>query len=370
MNSDITDRTGELHGTVGKKTRQRSVKRVALIGLGVVLLLAIARYADHWWTVGRFVMTTDDAYVGGNVTPLAAHVSGFVAAIPVGDNDYVRRGQVVLRLDANDLAAAEARADALVQQRRAAVASLQARYVAQRAVIAEAQAVLAAKRATAAFAATTAARYRRLAGGEAASRQDIRRSVAATATATAAVRAAAAELVAARQQRAVLATDITAARATVVAAAADLRMATIARSYATITAPIDGYIADRYARRGAFVTAGTTLLSIVPAHGLWVDANFKEDDLARIKPGDPATIVADELPGRVFHGHVVSLAPATGAIFSVIPPQNATGNFTKIVQRVPVRIALEGDARRLGSLRPGLSTTVSVDTKSGPVTNR
>lgn len=370
MSSDITDGTGELHGTVGRKNRQRLAKRVALIGLGLLLLLAIARYADYWWTVGRFVMTTDDAYVGGNVTPLAAHVSGFVAAIPVGDNDYVHQGQVVLRLDANELAAADARADALVQQRRAAVAALQARYAAQRAVIAEAKAVLAAKRATAAFAATSAARYRRLARGDAASRQDIRRSVAAAATADAAVRAAAAELVAARQQRAVLATDITAARASVGAATADLRMANIARGYATITAPIDGYIADRYAQRGAFVTAGTTLLSIVPARGLWVDANFKEDDLARIKPGDPATIVADELPDRVFHGHVVSLSPATGAIFSVIPPQNATGNFTKIVQRVPVRIALEGDASRLGRLRPGLSTTVSVNTKSGPVTNQ
>ncbi len=164
-----------------------------------------------------------------------------------------------------------------------------------------------------------------------------------------------------------LATEITAAKAVVTAAEADLRMARIARGYATITAPIDGYVADRYAQRGAFVAAGTTLLSIVPAHRLWVDANFKEDDLARIRPGDPARIVADELPGRVFHGRVVSLAPATGAIFSVIPPQNATGNFTKIVQRVPVRIALDGAARTLGLLRPGLSATVSVDTKTGPV---
>ena len=109
-------------------------------------------------------------------------------------------------------------------------------------------------------------------------------------------------------------------------------------------------------------------MSVIPAHGLWVDANFKEDQLAHMRPGQPATVVADVLPGKIFHGHVQSLAPATGAIFSVIPPENATGNFTKIVQRVPVRIALDDADATLGALRPGLSTTVSVDTR--PATPR
>ncbi len=357
MSSDLAERTGATSGAVGLQSKRGMVgRRVIVIGVCVMLLLIGAYYAYQWWRVGRFVMTTDDAYVGGNVTPLAAHVSGFVAAIPVADNHYVHRGQVVVQLNSNDL--------------RAAVAALQARYQAQHAVIAEAASVLRAKQALAQFATDTATRYRHLAGGGAASKEDIQHSADAAETANATVSAAHARLVAARGQLAVLATEITAAEATVTAAEADLRLMRIDQAYATITAPIDGYVADRYAQRGAFVAAGTTLLSIVPAHGLWVDANFKEDDLARIKPGDPARIVADELPGRVFYGHVVSLAPATGAIFSVIPPQNATGNFTKIVQRVPVRIALDGSAQTLGLLRPGLSTTVRVDTKSSPAHRR
>ena len=150
-----------------------------------------------------------------------------------------------------------------------------------------------------------------------------------------------AALAAAKQQLSVLDADITGATAAVAQARADLETARLNLSYAEIRAPIDGYIGNRAAQVGAYVAQGAYLLTISPAHGLWVDANFKEDQLARMKPGQPATIVADTLPGHVFHGRLLSLAPATGAVFSVIPPENATGNFTKIVQRVPVRIALD-----------------------------
>ena len=128
-------------------------------------------------------------------------------------------------------------------------------------------------------------------------------------------------------------------------AQADLQTARLNLGYTEIRAPIDGYVGNRAAQVGAYVAAGTYLLSVVPSHGLWVDANFKEDQLARMTPGEPATVVADVLPGHAFHGHVASLAPGTGAVFSVIPPENATGNFTKIVQRVPVRILLDGERR-------------------------
>ncbi len=162
----------------------------------------------------------------------------------------------------------------------------------------------------------------------------------------------------------VIAADTGAAEAAVAQAQADLQTARLNLGYTEIRAPIDGYVGNRAAQVGAYVTPGTYLLSISPAHGLWVDANFKEDQLAGMRPGQQATVVADVLPGHVLHGHVLSLAPATGAIFSVIPPENATGNFTKIVQRVPVRIALDGADATLGTLRPGLSTTVSVDTRA------
>jgi membrane fusion protein (multidrug efflux system) len=178
------------------------------------------------------------------------------------------------------------------------------------------------------------------------------------------VASAQAALAAANQQLSVLAANIDEAAAAVAQAQADLQTARLNLGYAEIRSPISGYVGNRAARVGAYVSQGTYLLTIVPAHGLWVDANFKEDQLARMQPGQPATIVAATLPGHVFHGHVLSLAPATGAVFSVIPPENATGNFTKIVQRVPVRIALDDEDASLGRIRPGLSTVATVDTRS------
>jgi membrane fusion protein, multidrug efflux system len=142
---------------------------------------------------------------------------------------------------------------------------------------------------------------------------------------------------------------------------ADRDLARLNLGYTEIRSPIDGVVGNRSARVGAYATVGAQLLAIVPAHGLWVDANFKESQLARMRKGQPAEIIADAVPGLTFHGHVTSLAPATGAQFSVIPPENATGNFTKIVQRVPVRIVLEDHAAELGKLRPGLSVVVRVD---------
>ena len=197
------------------------------------------------------------------------------------------------------------------------------------------------------------------------SRQNAERTQAAGAAARANSEAAADAVAAARQQLSVLNAAIAEARAGVAQAEADLETARLNLGYTEIRSPIDGYIGNRAAQVGAYVASGAYLLSVIPARGLWVDANFKEDQLRPMRPGQPATVFADVLPGKVFHGHVQSLAPGTGAIFSVIPPENATGNFTKIVQRVPVRIALDDGDATLGELRPGLSTTVSVDTRAG-----
>jgi membrane fusion protein (multidrug efflux system) len=154
--------------------------------------------------------------------------------------------------------------------------------------------------------------------------------------------------------------------AALAAAVADRDTARLNLSYTVLRAPIDGTVGNRSARLGAFATVGAQLLSIVPARGLWVDANFKESQLTHMRPGQLATIEADVLPRKVFRGRVASLAPATGAQFSVLPPENATGNFTKIVQRVPVRIVLEREAATLGQLRPGLSVTAEVDQHDTP----
>ena len=235
----------------------------------------------------------------------------------------------------------------------------------QQAVVRKAEADLNGKAARATFAGADAVRYRDLAATTFGTRQNAERASAADEEAQSVTRSAQAGLAAARQQLTVLDAEIAEARASVAQAKADLETARLNLSYTEIRSPIDGFVGNRAAQVGAYIASGAYLLSVIPAQGLWVDANFKEDQLAHMRRGQPATVVADVLPGATFQGHVESLAPGTGAIFSVIPPENATGNFTKIVQRVPVRIALDNGAASLGELRPGLSTTVSVDTRPG-----
>ncbi|HJU16886.1 MAG TPA: HlyD family secretion protein [Stellaceae bacterium] len=338
-------------------------KTLAFAGLAIALAAGGAEYGRYWWTTGRFIESTDDAYAGGNVTAVSPHVAGFVAQILVSDNQYVRAGQLLIRLDGRDFQAALDRARASATARRAALAGLEAKYLLQQAMIRRAEADLNARTAQAAFAGEDAVRYRNLALTRFGTRQNAERASAAAEAAQAATGSARAGLAAARQQLTVLDAETAEARAGIAQAKADLETARLALGYTEIRSPIDGYVGNRAAQVGAYVASGAYLLSVIPAHGLWVDANFKEDQLAQIRPGQRATVAADVLPGRVFHGHVLSLAPGTGAVFSVIPPENATGNFTKIVQRVPVRIAL--DDARFGALRPGLSATVSIDTRSG-----
>jgi membrane fusion protein (multidrug efflux system) len=179
----------------------------------------------------------------------------------------------------------------------------------------------------------------------------------------AAVAKANAALTAAQAQLAVIATQKAEAQAAFLGARADQTLAAQNLSYTTIRAPFDGVVGNRSAHLGGYASAGAQLISIIPAAGLWVDANFKEDQLAGIKPGEPVSIVADIDPDQKITGHVQALAPASGAVFSILPAENATGNFTKIVQRVPVRITLDGQNAALGLLRPGLSVTASVNTK-------
>jgi len=349
--------------TATKAKARLTFKQLALVALACVGGLAASGYGYYWWTNGRFIETTDDAYVGGNVTPISPHISGFIAEIPVTDNQRVNAGQVLLRLDDRDVRAAADHAEAILKQRTAMLASLRAKYALQQSTIQQAAADLEAKTAQADFAKLDAERYRTLANSDAGSRQNAERTRAQDQAARAAVASAQAALTAGNQQLSVLSANIDEAAAAVAQAQADRATARLNLSYAEIRSPIDGYVGNRAAKVGAYVSQGAYLLTIVPAHGLWVDANFKEDQLARMKPGQPATIVADTLPGHVFHGDLLSLAPATGAVFSVIPPENATGNFTKIVQRVPVRIALDDEDASLGWIRPGLSTVATVDTQ-------
>ena len=349
--------------------RQRISRRQLVLMLAALLLAAGATgLARYWWTTERFIESTNDAYVGGDVTEISPHVSGFISEITVADNEYVHAGQLLIRIAPADFQASQQHAIALVQGERAAMAALQAKIALQRSLIAQAQAELAASRAQRRFEAADETRYDALVRSGAVSIRDLQQVNAAYLAAQAAVRAAQARLNATRDQLSVLDAAVGERLASVHQAEARLETARLNLGYTEIRSPIEGYVGDRSAHVGAYVIAGTQLLSIVPAHSLWVDANFKEDDIAEMRPGQPATIVADVDRRRVLRGHVASLAPATGAIFSLIPPENATGNFTKIVQRVPVRIELDAADASLGVLRPGLSVTAKVNTKIHRVT--
>jgi membrane fusion protein (multidrug efflux system) len=340
-----------------RKTR----KRLLLCGAALLIAAGAVWYGHNWWTVGRFFESTDDAYVGADVTVMAPKVAGFIATVAVTDNQTVKAGDLLVKIDDRDYRAALAKADAAVAKEQATIANLQATRELQRAMIAQAEANVAGADAELVRSRLNQERFRQLAATSAASVESFQRTDADYKQAMAAGQRTRAAVDAAQRQLAVIDTQTDQARASLASALADRDTARLNLSYTEIRAPIDGVIGNRSARVGAYATVGAQVLSVVPAAGLWVDANFKENQLAHMHPGLPVTVEADVLPGQVFHGRVLSLAPATGAQFSVLPAENATGNFTKIVQRVPVRIALDDEGARFGRLRPGLSVTVDVD---------
>jgi membrane fusion protein (multidrug efflux system) len=338
-----------------------SRKQLGIVGGALLAGLGVAWYGTDWWTVGRFIDSTDDAYVGGDVTVIAPKVAGFIAEVAVSDNQEVHAGDLMVRLDDRDYRAALAKAVAGVAGQQATLANLDAARRLQEAVIAQAQAELSATAAEITRAKYDVDRYRSLAHDQFGSLQRFQQADADYQKALAADQRSRAALEAAQRQLDVIDTQKQQTQAALAGAVADRESAQLNLGYTELRAPIDGTVGNRSARTGAYATVGAQLISLVPTNGLWVDANFKENQLARIRVGLPVTIEADVLPDQAFHGRVASLAPATGAIFSVLPPENATGNFTKIVQRVPVRIRLDGDGATLGHLRPGLSVTAEVD---------
>lgn len=344
---------------------RRFWSRKRALGLAAVLIAAAgALYGGHWWwSVGRFVETTDDAYVGGDTTVVAPKVAGFIARVAVADNQTVHAGDLLVRLDDRDYRARLAAATAGVERARAALANLAAQRRLQDAMVDRARAEIGAHAAEATRARYDRDRYRKLAVDRFASVQRYQQAEADYRKAAAGDRAAHAALTASRRKVDVIDTEIGQAQAALDAARAERDLARLDLSYTDIRAPIDGVVGNRSARAGAYAAIGRQLMVIVPARGLWIDANFKEDQLSRLRPGLRAHVAVDVLPGRDFTGRVVSVAPATGAEFSVLPPENATGNFTRIVQRVPVRIALDPESARLGPLRPGLSAEIRIDTR-------
>jgi membrane fusion protein (multidrug efflux system) len=344
-------------------TRPRLWRR-KLAAAGVVLGVVAAVWVGlEWFTTGRFIESTDDAYVGGDVTDIAPQVSGVIARVAVADNQLVHAGDLLVQIDDRDFVAALNKAKAATAADEASLANLQAMKTLQLSLIGEASAQTVSAAAQVKLARSNQARYAHLAATQAGTEQDAETGNANFTEAQAALVKAAAAADAAREQLAVIATQVQQTQAALAGAVAAQQAAALQLGYTQIRAPFDGVVGNRSAHVGGYASAGAQLISIVPATGLWVDANFKEDQLARIAVGQSVNIVADILPGEKITGHVASIAPASGDVFSILPAENATGNFTKIVQRVSVRIALDGAAGDIGLLRPGLSVTAEVNTK-------
>ncbi|NWD07076.1 HlyD family secretion protein [Pseudomonas gingeri] len=346
------------------------VSRKKLVRLAVLALAVAgaAAYGSHWWLAGRFIEDTDDAYIGAEVTVISAKVPGYITEVAVVDNQFVKAGDLLARIDVRDYRTALAKAEGAVAAQRASLANLAATEQLQQALISQAGSQIDASEAEAQRAHDDHARYQTLVRSQAVSVESAQRADATWKTAQAERAHAQAGLLAARRQLAVIDTQRQQAQAMLEQAQAERDQAQLNLGYTELRAPVDGYVGNRRAKVGAYAAAGSQLVSVVPAHGLWVDANFKEDQLSRMQIGQAVSVKADVLPGREFHGHIESLAPATGAQFSVLPPENATGNFTKIVQRVPVRIRLDGDDADFGALRPGLSVMTEVNTRDKPET--
>jgi membrane fusion protein, multidrug efflux system len=338
-----------------------STPHFLLTGVVATLVFVIVAIAWYWASTARFIESTDDAFVGGEITTLSAKVAGFIQTVSVVDNQAIKAGDLLLKLEDRDYCAQLARAGASVAAQRAALANIEASRRMHQAVIEQASASVAGAAAELARSKYDFDRYRTLSADQFATRQRFEQAEAEHEKARAADRRARAALDAAERQLEVIDTQQQQTQAALDQALAERDLAQLNLGYTEIRAPIDGTVGNRSARAGAYASVGAQLLAIVPARGLWVDANFKESQLAHIREGETAEVVADVSPGVRFRGRVASLAPATGAQFSVIPPENATGNFTKIVQRVPVRIELEDDGAELGKLRPGLSVAVYVD---------
>jgi membrane fusion protein (multidrug efflux system) len=338
-------------------------KRLAVLALAGLLLVGAAAGGHWWWRVGRFVETTDDAYVQADITLVAPKVEGYLRELRVEQNQSVAAGDVLAVIDDRDYRARRAQAEAARDSDRAALATVESRLAWQHAAIDQARASVAAAEADRARAARDHERYRSLLREDFASRQRYETAEAEARKTEAALVKARAALVAEERQQRVLEAQRGEAVAKLEASEAALALARHNLEDTVIRAPIAGVAGNRAVQQGQYVKIGQQLLAIVPLPQVYVTANFKETQLARIRPGQRVTLAVDAFDGVTIEGKVESFSPATGAQFSLLPPENATGNFTKIVQRVPVRIAIAPEGPLAALLRPGLSVVASVDTR-------
>jgi membrane fusion protein, multidrug efflux system len=341
----------------------KAIRKRALIGVAVAALLGAGSYGYDYLTSGRFIVSTDDAYVRADATTLAAKVSGYISSIEVTDNSRVHAGDVIARIDDGDYRLAVEAARDKVATQRATVARIGEQIPAQQAAVAQARAQLVSAQAAATRTQSELARQQSLTAKEFASRQTLEQAQANRDQAAAAVQSAQAAIDAALANVEVLRAQQQEAARTLQELQTAQAKAERDLSFTLVRAPIGGVIGNRAMQLGDYVQTGTRLASLVPLTDVYIDANFKETQLSRLRPGQPVDVSVDALQQHDIKGTVESVSPASGSVFSLLPPDNATGNFTKIVQRLAVRIRLPVAVTDQSVLRPGMSVVVNVNTK-------
>ena len=346
------------------KARRIGWRPLLLAGAAIAAAAIVGDFGWNYWNVGRFTVSTDDAYVKADTTIIAPKVSGYLRDVLVADNQPVKAGQPLARIDDRDYVVSVEQAKADVASAQADIENVRANLDQQQAVIGQARATVEVDKASLAFTQQDNDRYISLARTGAGRVQNEQQAVSKLRIAEGTLQKDAAALMAAEQQTAMLRAQLAKAQAVLALDRAVQDQAALNLSYTTIVAPTDGVVGDRTLRAGQYVQAGTQLMAVVPVNGVYVVANFKETQLTDVRAGQPVDIEVDMFPGTEVKGHVDSIAPASGQEFALLPPDNATGNFTKIVQRIPVRITLDAGDKLAGMLRPGMSVNPTIDTKS------
>jgi membrane fusion protein (multidrug efflux system) len=342
----------------------RAKLKRAVLGLAVVAgVFAGADYGRYYWTAGRYLVSTDDAYVDVHSAIISPKISGYISAVPVNDNQSVKAGDVVARIDPRDYQTALDQARANVAAAQATIETLTQQIEQQGLAVEQARQAVASDQAALVYSQQDFQRYTDLQRTGYGTVQCAQQAQSDVVQKQAKIDSDKAGIASAEKQIAVLGGQLDQARATLALQQANQHQAELNLSYTTITAPFDGTVGVRTLQVGQYVQPGTQLMAVVPLHSVYITANYMETQLTNVRPRQPVAIAVDTFPGTVVHGHVESVAPASGQQFALLPPDNATGNFTKIVQRIPIKIALDDHDPLAGRLRPGMSVEPTIDTK-------
>ena len=338
-------------------------RKFVLMGVGALLALAVISYGVHYMLVGRFMIGTDDAYVRANNTTLGARVAGHLARIAVGDNVPVKAGQLLFKIDDGDYVLATQTARNKIATQEATIERIGRQVEAQASAVEQAKAQLVSAEAAVKRSEADFERQQTLSDKGFASKATYEVSLAARDQAVASVQAAKAALASAQDNVNVIEAQRMEARGQLDELKTALAKAERDLAFTTVIAPVDGVFSNRMVNEGDYIQPGQRLANVVPLDDVYIDANFKETQLSRLRPGQPVDISVDANKDEKIEGVVDSLAPASGSVFTLLPPDNATGNFTKIVQRVPVRIRVPAEVAKQHLMRAGMSVYVTVDTR-------